>query len=224
MQLAYRIVYSKRKTLGLIVERDGSVVVRAPVGTPEDTIRETVEAKRLWLYEKLGHERKYPPRRVRKEFVSGETIPYLGRHYRLEVVNDDVSGLKFHSRFVISRRSQPQAARLFREWYIARAQERLTACARDFARALGVHFNRVLISDLKVRWGSCTPKNNLNFNWRIMKAPPFVVDYVVVHELAHLLEPNHTARFWNIVAVQAPGYEQAKAWLRDHGNLLETDF
>jgi hypothetical protein len=69
-------------------------------------------------------------------------------------------------------------------------------------------FNRILISDLKVRWGSCTPKSNLNFNWRLMKAPTTVIDYVIVHELAHLIEPNHTRQFWNIVSIQVPRFNR----------------
>jgi predicted metal-dependent hydrolase len=168
--------------------------------------------------------REYPPRRVRKEFVSGEAIRYLGRNYRLQVVDDDVPGVRFRSRFIISRRNRAAAAQLFRDWYVRRAQEHLAARARYFAESLGVQFNRLMVSDLRVRWGSCTPRNNLNFNWRLMKAPPFVIDYVIVHELAHLLEPNHTPRFWNIVAVQAPRCEEAKAWLRENGGVLEEDF
>ena len=85
-------------------------------------------------------------------------------------------------------------------------------------------FKRVLISDLKVRWGSCTPNSNLNFNWRIIKAPSVVIDYLIVHELAHLIESNHTPRFWNIVSVQVPRAEWAKQWLLENGDLLEIDF
>jgi len=92
------------------------------------------------------------------------------------------------------------------------------------ARNLGVEFSKVMISDLKYRWGSCTPKNNLNFNWKLIKAPIYVVDYVIVHELAHLLESNHTRRFWNIVETQVPGHTKAKTWLKEHGEELETDF
>ncbi len=88
---------------------------------------------------------------------------------------------------------------------------------------MGVAYDRIMISDLKVRWASCTPKNNLNFNWRIVKAPAFVIDYLIVHELAHLLEPNHTDRFWTIVAVQIPHFATAKDWLREHGAALEED-
>jgi predicted metal-dependent hydrolase len=224
MKLHYRIVYSHRRTMSISVERDASVVVHAPRGTPEGKIRQAVEARKLWLFQKINHAQKYPSTRQRKEFVSGETIAYLGRNYRLEVVNKATEGVQFHSRFIIARQNQPQAARLFRQWYIDRAKERILLRTRYFAEAMGVAFNCILISDLKVRWGSCTPRSNLNFNWRILKAPSFVIDYIVVHELAHLIEANHTPRFWNIVFVQVPRWEQAKNWLREHGDLLEVDF
>ena len=203
----------------------GTTVVRAPLGMSEGKIRAAVEAKRLWLYTKVNHKLKYPPRAARKEFVTGETRLYLGRNYRLEITRrDELPGVRFHSGFQISRRNQPGAARLLREWYVQRAQEKLPPKVKAFAESLGVTYSRILISDLKVRWGSCTPKNNLNFNWRIMKAPVFVIDYLIVHELAHLIEPNHTPRFWNIVSVQSPRCEEAKTWLRDNGGVLEEDF
>lgn len=224
MELDYRVIYSKRKTITLAVERDRSIVVRAPIGTPEEKIRQAVEDKKLWLYEKVNSKRKYPPQPLRKEFVTGETIPYLGRNYRLEITEDGQPGVRFQSRFHIARDQQFHVAHLLREWYTDRAQEKLPPRARHFATSLGVTFNRVLVSDLKVRWASCTPKSNLNFNWRIMKAPPFVIDYLIVHELTHLLVPNHTPEFWNIVAVQVPRYEQAKEWLRENGSILEEDF
>jgi len=224
MKLDYEVIFSKRKTITLSVERDRTIVVRAPVGTSEEMIRQAIEAKKLWLYEKVNHQQKYPPQPIRKEFVTGETILYLGRNYRLEITDSDAPGVRFESRFYISHRHQSDAAQLLREWYIERAYEKLLPKARYFARALGVSFNRILVSDLKVRWASCTPKNNLNFNWRIMKAPVLVIDYLIVHELAHLLEPNHTEMFWHIVAVQVPRYEMAKEWLRDNGSVLEEEF
>lgn len=223
MKLDYIVVYSKRRTLSLSVERDGSVIVRAPLGASDAAIRRAVEAKRLWLYEKTNHRQKYLAQTNRKEFVSGETLLYLGRYYRLDLTNDDTAGLHFNGGFTLSRRYRADAARLVREWYIERARQKLPPKIDAFAKALGVTYGRVLISDLRVRWGSCTPQNNLNFNWRIIKAPTFVIDYVIVHELAHLLEPNHTAKFWNIVSVQVPRYDEAKAWLRENGRVLEEE-
>ncbi len=81
-----------------------------------------------------------------------------------------------------------------------------------------------MVSDLKYRWGSCTPKDNLNFNWKLIKAPMLVIDYVIVHELAHFLEHNHTSTFWNIVNTQVPYHFKAKRWLKEHGEILENNF
>lgn len=224
MQLDYSVVYSDRKTITITVERDRTVIVRAPVGTPDDKIRQAVESKKLWLYEKINHAQKYPLQKTRKEFVTGETIMYLGRYYRLEITDDDEPGVRFRNRFYISRRNQANAGVLLRSWYMERAREKLTPRIRSFAESMGVAHHQILVSDLKYRWASCTPKGNLNFNWRIIKAPMFVIDYLIVHELAHLIEPNHSPEFWNIVAVQTPRYEVARAWLQEHGAELEEDF
>ncbi len=223
MRVDYKLIYSKRRTIGLTVERDSQVVVRAPHGMSEDHIRQAVETKKLWLFEKTNHAQKYPDVPHQKEFVTGETLLYLGRNWRLEVLPGQ-EGVEFHSKFVIGPQSQDQAGELFRTWYKQRAEERLKTRVRHFSKTMGASYNQVQVSDLKYRWGSCTPSNNLNFNWRIIKAPTYVIDYLIVHELAHLLESNHTPRFWNIVAVQVPRYEQAKDWLREHGNLIEVDF
>lgn len=223
MDLQYTVIYSDRKTLNITVERDRSVVVRAPRNTPPEKIAEIVESKKLWLYEKINHQQKYQPPGVSKEFVSGESILYLGKQYKLDVVNTGQEGIRFNHKFTISKSAQPVAARLFKEWYIQKAKEKIIPKVKHYARQLGVTYNKVLISDLKYRWGSCTPKDNLNFNWRLIKAPMFVLEYIVVHELAHLLESNHTPRFWNIVSIQIPQYQKAKEWLKEHGELLEEE-
>jgi hypothetical protein len=94
---------------------------------------------------------------------------------------------------------------------------------KQHARRLGTNVTVAKIVDNRYRWGSCTITNALNFNWRLIKAPMFVIDYVVIHELAHLLEANHTARFWSIVRTHAPLMDKAKAWLKEHGQVLEED-
>ncbi len=223
MDLDYKIIYSNRKTLSLIVERDRSVVVRAPNGMPEDQVRQSVESKKLWLFEKMRHPAKYPERPVRKEFVSGETLLYLGRNYRLELTDDDYPEVRFQSCFYISRSLKARAKEMLQEWYMQRAREKLLSKINQYAQKMGVEYNQILISNLKYQWASCTPKMNLNFNWRIIQAPMAVVEYVIVHELAHLLELNHSEKFWNVVAVQVPDYERAKEWLRENGERLEEE-
>lgn len=221
MNLEYSVVYSARKTLTITVERDRSVIIRAPNDTPQEKIDQLIHQKKLWLYEKIKHKQKYDLPVKEKEFISGATILYLGRNYKLDVASEPFDGILFDNKFIISKSSVRSAPQLFKDWYMEKAKQKIIPQSKFYAAHLGVSFERILISDLKYRWGSCTPSNNLNFNWRLIKAPMRVIEYVIVHELAHLLEPNHTAKFWGIIKAQIPDYLTAKEWLKQHGNLLE---
>jgi predicted metal-dependent hydrolase len=225
-KLNYQIVRSpKRKKLTITVERDQAVIIHAPELTSDEAIRRVVDAKRQWILAKLRHPQKYrnrlhPPG---KEVVSGESAPYLGRDYRIEMT-DTVSGeIEFSQLFLVPPAHQAKRREVLRDWYIARAKEEIIARAEQRARALGVKYTSAKIVDNRYRWGSCTAKDSVNFNWRLIKAPMFVIDYVIVHELAHLIEPNHTSRFWSIVRASIPTTEKAKAWLKVHGQVLEED-
>lgn len=223
MELDYKIVFSKRRTLTITVERDRTVVVTAPEGTSREKIRQVVDSRRLWLYEKTRHTQKYNPlpHPPGKELVTGESMPYLGRQYRIELVEGAVE-IQFEQKFLVPRALVDKSS-AFRQWFVARAEEKIVPRVALYAKNLGVSYKSAKIGNGKYRWGSCTPSDNVIFNWRLIKAPMFVIDYVVVHELAHLIEPNHTPQFWNIVRAQVPGMEKAKAWLQKHGSFLEQE-
>lgn len=213
MELRYAVKRSaRRKKLTITVERDRSVVVHAPAAMPDAAIGRAVEARRQWIREKTRHGRKYrePPHPPGKELVNGESALYLGRSYRIELVKGDAGhadGVRLDRCFFVpaprGSRGRPQAAGLpegrgapaMRDWYVARAKEHILPRVERHARSLGVRYGRVRIVDNRYRWGSCTVRGNVNINWRLIKAPVFVIDYVIVHELAHLIEPNHTERF-----------------------------
>lgn len=224
MNIEYQIKYSNRKTLNISVERDRRIIVRAPKYLTVEKIDEIVQSKRQWITEKVKHSQKYPQKLENKEFVSGETLMYLGRNYQLIIVDEDIDGIEFNQRFRISRFNQPNANEIFKKWYLNQALKKIEPLAKKYSENLGVHYNQLKISEMKYRWGSCTPSNNIIFNWRIIKAPMYVIEYLVAHELVHLLENNHTSRFWNILSIQVPYYEKAKTWLRRKGHLLELDF
>lgn len=221
MILPYTLVFSDRRTIRVTVERDRRVVVRAPRGTSEEKVQALVEQKKFWVWQKQRDPRKYPQPRLRKEFVSGESFLYRGRHYALELIDGTGEELRFAGKFLLPRGSRQNAAELFRAWFMARAHEHLPPHVADLADRMGVKYRRIGVRDLKYRWASCTPGDQLVFNWRIIQAPQAVTDYLIAHELAHLLEPNHTPRFWNIVAVHAPAHVKARGWLRQHGSSLE---
>lgn len=225
MELVYETRRSaKRKRVTITVERDRAVVVHAPIGVTDETIQQLLDSKRQWLFEKLHHAQKYQPlpHPPGKELVNGESALYLGRAYRIELVDDD-AGIRFANRFYIPRARAGQRKQVLRQWYIDRAHEKILPRVRLHAKNLGVAFQRARIVDNRYRWGSCTPSDNLSFNWRLIKAPMFVIDYVLIHELAHLIEPNHTPRFWSIVRAQTATMERARKWLRENGQSLEEE-
>lgn len=224
MNFDYSIVYSERKTVSIIVERDRSVVVRAPLNLEKAQIEQIIEKKSKWILEKISANQKYPRVAEQKEFVSGESLLYLGRPYKLFVIDEAFDGVRFDNKFFISKRNQPEANRFFREWYIASATELIVPKAMLLANQIGVTYNKINIRDLQFRWGSCTPKDNIHFNWRLIKAPVNVIEYIIVHELTHLLEANHSPEFWNRVRTAYPLYPAAKKWLAVNGKELEIDF
>ena len=224
MDITYDIVYSKRKTISIIVERDRRVLVHAPLETSEKAIKEIVEKKKRLLSKKIEHNQKYPIEKESKEFVSGESLLYLGQEYKLLVVDEHHEDIVFDSKFIINKGAQPKANQLLKQWYIKAAMEFILPKAKAIAKQIGVQYNKIRILDLRFRWGSCTPKNNIHLNWRLIKAPVNVIEYIIVHELTHLVETNHTPEFWNRIAAQLPNFERAKAWLKENGHELEKDF
>ena len=224
--LNYQIVRSpKRRTLTITVERDRTVVVHAPEGKSETEIQRIVEQKRQWILGKLRHPQKYrnrshPPG---KEVVNGESALYLGREYRIEIGETASGNVEFGYVFTVPPAHQKKRREVLREWYLEHAKEKILGRVERHARSLGVCFGAARIVENRYRWGSCTVNNNVNFNWRLIKAPIFVIDYVIVHELAHLIEANHTSRFWGIIRAHTPAMEKAKAWLKEHGQVLEEE-
>lgn len=226
MNLVYTTVRSvKRKKLTITVERDSSVVVLAPEGATDEAIDRVVQSKREWLFEKLQHAPKYQdrPHAPGKEVVSGESALYLGREYRITLTSEPVGAVVFDRAFLIPQGDRLQTRQAFRNWYWSRANAIILPRVSRYAIELGVKVTEAAIVDNRLRWGSCTTKNNIRLNWRLIKAPMSVIDYVIVHELAHLLEANHTPDFWNIVRAKVPGAEKSKAWLKAHGQLLEEE-
>jgi predicted metal-dependent hydrolase len=226
MELSYSVQRSaNRKKLTITVERDRTVVVHAPLKTSQEVIQRVLDAKRQWIFHKIHHDQKYQdlPHPPGKELVSGESALYLGRPYRVQIVQNGLREIQLTRRLLIPASHTVGRKGALREWYVAQAKEKILPRVERHARGLGVEFNKAKIVDSKYRWGSCTTRDNLTFNWRLIKAPMFVIDYVIVHELAHLIVANHSAHFWNIVRANVPNAAKARVWLVDNGQVLEEE-
>jgi predicted metal-dependent hydrolase len=222
MTIGYKVAYSDRKTIRITVERDRRVVVRVPKQASDKAVSDAIERKRFWIWQKLRDPHKYPDPPPRKEYVAGETFLFLGQHYGLALTDGHLGAVRLVGRqFEIARADRRIGDRLFRAWYLLQAKELLPPRIAAFAAAMGVTYKRIWVRDLRYRWGSCTPGGTLTFSWRILQAPMIVVNYLIVHELAHVLEPNHSRSFRNLVAVHAPSWGKARSWLKQNGSRLE---
>lgn len=223
----YQVIRSERSTADIVIERDGRVVVRAPVGVDDCEIAEIVEAKHYWIYRALAEWRDLNATRVLREFCNGEGFLYLGRAYRLLLASGQSQRLLLKDgRFLLQRELVEQgengaAKAAFRDYYIERGRERIGNRVAYFAPKTGVAATSVDVRELGNRWASCSPGGRLAFHWKCMMAPLSVIDYVVVHELCHFHHQNHTAAFWNEMDKVLPDYRERKQWLRARGAALD---
>lgn len=218
--IQYTLKRSNRKTASIYVERDGQVTVIVPKSLSESQIDKVLEEKRRWIYESLAEWHDLNSTRVERQFVNGEGFLYLGRSYRLKLVAKQAEPLLLKDGYFCLRadlRPTEKAAAAFRDFYRDKGVVRINERVAYFQTRMGVAPKSVKILDLKNRWASWTPGGNLNFHWKCMMAPLTILDYIVVHELAHLIHPNHSAAFWNQVDKVLADYVDRKEWLRDHG-------
>lgn len=218
-ELSFQIKRSNRRhTLELIVDRGGELVIAAPTETDEALMAAFVREKKFWLYRKLAEKQARQQPSGGKEFVSGEGFAYLGRSYRLLLVEDQEAPLRLaNGRFRLRADRAPRGRETFIGWYSERARPWLKKRIRGWAPRVGVEPQGLEIRDLGYRWGSCGRAGTLNFHWATILLPPSVIDYVIVHELVHLIEPNHTPIFWQQVGRVLPDCEQRKTWLAEQG-------
>jgi predicted metal-dependent hydrolase len=180
--------------------------------------------KERWILDKLAKYVKGYPITEGKEPKSGNFIPYLGR--RLKVVtrhNPDtaVSISMEKNRLLVNLNHQNGRLNLVLEWWYRQQAERLIKQKADeLCPRLGVTYVRLTVRGAKTRWGSCSQKGNINFNWKLMMAPEPVIDYVIIHELTHLKEMNHSKNFWKLVAEYCPQWRKQKRWLKEHESKL----
>ena len=220
-----KIIRAKRKKTATIEVLPGEIVrVLAPEELTKAQIRALLKSRSSWITEKLRMIKDIPVPRKR-EFVNGESFPFLGKDYRLKILDNLLGEVFFESGRICvptpkglddSERNFVIHQRLV-EWYKKQANIKLKERTSIFSKKLVVKPNSISIKEYKARWGSCTPKGDLIFNWRLVMAPVSVLDYVVVHELCHLDEPNHGEGFWKLVASVKPDYKEDQKWLRFAG-------
>lgn len=200
----------ERTTIEIVVERDASLVLKAPPAVTIERATRFINAKRQWVYRKLVEKDALSGPPVVKQFVTGEGFAYLGRSYRLTLTPDGTGVRLDRGRFHLPADQVDQGAEAMQRWYTEAGNRWLSKRIRPWAARLGEESVTVEVRDLGFRWGSARPTDGpqrINIHWATLQLPPTLIDYVLVHELAHLDELNHTPEFWSIVDRLMPGYE-----------------
>ncbi len=217
-RIEFRLDFAARKTLGITVTPEMEVVVRAPEGADLEKIRGLVRQKAPWILKQLSFFLAFQPRATDRKFVGGETHLYLGRQYRLQVeLTAGEESVKLKGQFLEVRAQEKSRARqLVEAWYWRQAQLKF----REFAAPLverfkkyGVEPAEIVLRAMPTRWGSCTPKGKIILNPDLVRAPRGCIEYVILHELCHLVHHGHTQKFFDLQARELPTWEKWKARL-----------
>ncbi len=221
MEIKYSLVRSGRKTIALEVKSSGVLIVRAPYRANSDFIENLVQKKTRWITQKIQEALSKKNAFRRKNFTEGEKILYLGKERDLIITDGNELSINEKGEFLLPRKIIPLAAFFISNWYKRSAKRIIKERTDLYVCRLGLSYGKIKITGAKSRWGSCSYGNNLNFSWRLVMAPLEIIDYVVVHEITHLVEKNHSKNFWDKVAAIIPDFYEKRKWLRDNGHLLD---
>lgn len=221
----------RKKTVALQIQPNSTVVVLSPYLLDKDKIKDIVQKRARWIIRRQERIKKLNAEMPKKEFVSGESFPYLGREYRLKVIkteNEECRPCKLVSgRFYVeinNKFSGRVASKIvkekLREWYIESAKEKVNERTQKYSGLIGIMPQKIIIRNQEKRWGSCSHSGVLRFNWKVIMAPMSVLNYVIVHELCHLVHRNHSDEFWHRVGSIIPDFREKRQWLKENSFLL----
>jgi predicted metal-dependent hydrolase len=212
-KIDFQLEFSRRKSLGITVMPELTVVVKAPTGANLDKVREKVRKKAPWIIRQQSFFLLFHPRTPARKFVSGETHLYLGRQYRLRILKSKAESVKLRGRFMEVRAANKASVReLVNEWYQQVAMLRLTEIAKPLIHKFKKHNvepTSLVLRKMPTRWGSCTPKGKVILNPELIKAPKGCIEYVITHELCHLVHRDHTKYF---IALQTKEMRDWEKW------------
>lgn len=223
----FSMQYSDRKTLAIEVEASGEVNVVAPIGVSEEDIVRRVKSKAAWIVKKQYEVRNININKINRETINGESYLYLGRNYTLQLIEDkeikktDVK--LFRGKFLVTTysRDEEKIKASLERWYREKALKKINKRVEYYSPFFNRQPKSIKVKEQKKRWASCTSKDELLFNWRCAMAPAYIIDYIVVHEMCHMLYKDHSKEFWSMVSGIMPDYESRRLWLRDNGIKLD---
>lgn len=221
---SYEIIRSKRKSLAIYVV-SGKVEIRSPAKAPNKWVIEFVNEKIPWILKQLANQEEKLKQRL--IIADNQAVSFFGQSRTIQIILCPQQKVEINPEhlFIYTRRNTAKhIEKLFNRWLMDQAREYMTTQTIKTARLLGAEnkLQDVVFRKTKTKWGHCCHNGNIQYNWLTMMAPKPVVDYLIAHESSHLVHMNHSARFWNTVAIVCPDYKEHKDWLKHNGHRLWT--
>ena len=220
--IVYEVVKSKRSKTSQITVDTSGVTVRIPQTKTADHARKIVKAKAQWIFKKQLYYKEQKQEKSKITFAKGSKIPFRGKIYSIRIIPNSQEKVKVSGKFMEfhikqKRHTTKQISQMYQRWLEAKAEKIFSRAVKKFAERLSVKPRKIVVKQLKGRWGSATEQRQINLNSNLLKAPQSVINYVVLHELCHLKIKEHSDRFWNLLSKHMPNYEKQLKWLETNG-------
>ena len=213
-QIDFQLEFSSRKSLGITVTPDLEVLVKAPIDTPIEKVKEMIKKKASWIIRQQSFFLVFHPKMTERKYVGGETHLYLGRQYRLKIIMEGVKSVKLKGKFIeVTTLDKARVKQLVSDWYLQNAKKKLHAIAQELIekfKKYNVEPTSIVLREMPTRWGSCTAKGKIILNPELIKAPKGCIEYVIIHELCHLVHHDHTQKFLDLQTREMPYWEKWK--------------
>lgn len=224
--IGFDLEYRDRRTFSIQIEPPDKILVVSPLGLSEESVKERVQEKGSWIVKKLQGFSEIGYSAQGRRFINGGTFLYLGKEYQLKIIKNmrKIPKVFFaNNKFYLEARDpgQEMMRKAMEKWYRKEAAGFIEGRIDYFSQKVGRCPNTIRAKQQKRRWGSCTSKGDIYINWRIIMAPPDIIDYLLVHELCHLVHSNHSVRYWQKVGSVMGDYKERRKWLKKYGILLD---
>lgn len=216
-KIDFHLSFSARKSLGITITPDMVVLVKAPSGTPIEKVKEKVKKKAPWIIKQQSFFLGFYPKTPVRKYIGGESHLYLGRLYRLKITTGKKPEVKYKGRFIeVISKDKTKVKMLMKQWYRHKAKEKFAVIAEPLIirfKKYKVEPTGIFIQEMSKRWGSCTSKGKIILNPELIKAPTPCIEYVILHELCHLVHHDHTQKFIDLQTKEMPDWEKWKSKL-----------
>ncbi len=213
-QIYFQLEYSNRKSLGITIQPDLSVLVKAPVDTSLDKVKEKLLKKAPWIIRQQSFFLYFHPGTPARKYISGETHLYLGRQYRLKVIQNNLDSVELKGKYIEANvTDKNNVKQLVDDWYLQNAKSKFRTIAQpliDNFKKYNIEPSSIVLRNMPTRWGSCTPKGKIILNPELIKAPRGCIEYVIIHELCHLVHHDHTQKFIDLQTKEMKDWEKWK--------------